>query len=494
MTLRPESEDSLKSVEAGVVDPHGCTLVALFNAVSRSKREGSVFNGSRRDEQGSSGGVGGGNGGGRDVFDEDDGSALGRPIAWVVLTPVAVAVGVILSLGALGAHHYNELSDAQRLSALAVGSELAVEVSADVVDPANEGKLIHVTGPAVVREVLTDPEFGVSAEGAQLTRTVQMYQWYEKVSERETTKDDGGTTTVKEYDYATRWSTNWIDSSTFRGAEPKRNPPSMPYANESWQAHDVTVGAFRLNLVQIRRVGEPEDLDVTAIRDHPKVRDGTLKIANGEFYIGRDPAAPEVGDMRISYSVRRPGAVSILASQWGNTFRPFDGWHELRAGAVPSFDRRVASVMRKGASFTRAFSGIDELREGAVSKEEMFRNAWRDRTLLTWGVRVAATLVLIAGLQMILLPFKILLSAIPPVSRLFESARGSTAVRAGIALSVLTCGYVQLTTRWTIDPGKAELFLQISLGTLVVYLLVGPFSHRLPDDFALIKGKGLGRF
>jgi hypothetical protein len=264
----------------------------------------------------------------------------------------------------------------------------------------------------------------------------------------------------------------------------------MPYERVRLLSTDVSVGAFRLNESQVMRTGTREDVDVSAMTDHPKVRDGTLKIANGEFYVGRNPAVPEVGDIRISYSMWRPGPVSILARQSGGSFGPFDGWSELRAGALPSFDQRVADLMARRTLLGSFFTEIDELHNGTVSKEEMFSSARRDRTLATWGLRAAATLVLIIGLQMLVWPFKVLLSVISPLRRLFALARGYLSVRAGIALSVITCSYVQLTTRSMLDPAAVQLFPQLALIGFFFYVVVGSFHGRVSNPFATVKDAG----
>jgi hypothetical protein len=55
-----------------------------------------------------------------------------------------------------------------------------VTVDASSVDPANEGKLVHLTAKAVTDETLADDMFGVSANAIKLRRNVEMYQWKEK--------------------------------------------------------------------------------------------------------------------------------------------------------------------------------------------------------------------------------------------------------------------------------------------------------------------------
>jgi hypothetical protein len=77
---------------------------------------------------------------------------------------------------------WNEGRAIQTARALQEGERTVIGVAAGPVDPANEGKLVHVMGRATIDETLKDAMFGVSANAIKLRRTVQMYQWTEKSS------------------------------------------------------------------------------------------------------------------------------------------------------------------------------------------------------------------------------------------------------------------------------------------------------------------------
>jgi hypothetical protein len=94
---------------------------------------------------------------------------------------------------------------------------------------------------------------------------------------------------------------------------------------------------------------------------------------------------------------------------------------------------------------------------------------------------------LIIGLQLLVWPFKVLLSVISPLRRLFALARGYLSVRAGMALTVIICSYVQLTTRAMLDPDAVRLFPQLALIGFFFYVVVGSFHGRISNPFATAK-------
>ena len=55
------------------------------------------------------------------------------------------------------------------------GACVALE-SAAKVDPGMDGRLVHVSGKADTKDVLSDEEFGVSATAIALTRTVETHK------------------------------------------------------------------------------------------------------------------------------------------------------------------------------------------------------------------------------------------------------------------------------------------------------------------------------
>ena len=139
---------------------------------------------------------------------------------------------------------WNEGRAVQTQRSLTEGAGLVVSADPARVDPANDGKLVHVSGDLKPGAPLADPDFMVSATALRLVRTVEMYQWKEE-SEAETRKNFGGSEeTVTTYEYHRVWSESRNDSSRFKRPEGHVNP-QMAYRATSYASRDATMGAFR---------------------------------------------------------------------------------------------------------------------------------------------------------------------------------------------------------------------------------------------------------
>ncbi len=144
-----------------------------------------------------------------------------------------VLFGLILIAGMIVLLFWNEGRAVQTEKALAEGAGAVVLVENAPVDPANDGKLIHVTGPVVTGQVLTDDAFGIEVEGIRLVRTVEMFQWVESESSETKTSLGGGEDTVTTYTYSKEWKEGRVDSSEFKQPDNHQNPQAHSRARPS---------------------------------------------------------------------------------------------------------------------------------------------------------------------------------------------------------------------------------------------------------------------
>ncbi len=141
---------------------------------------------------------------------------------------VGIFVGGLLLCVSFMLLWWNEGRAVKTAQSLSEGAGLVMSVPADQVNPAMEGKLVHLSGLIQTQEELSDAELGVSTKAVKLRRTVEMYQWQEEQSTQTTKKLGGGEEQVTTYSYTTVWSSWPQDSSKFKEPTGHTNPAGFP--------------------------------------------------------------------------------------------------------------------------------------------------------------------------------------------------------------------------------------------------------------------------
>ena len=90
---------------------------------------------------------------------------------------VRILVGFILLIACVFLLFWNEGRSVKTYRALVEGAGLVVSVGNDNVDPANEGKLVHISGPVKPVGVPQDNALGISAEGAAGLEKLKSKAW-----------------------------------------------------------------------------------------------------------------------------------------------------------------------------------------------------------------------------------------------------------------------------------------------------------------------------
>ena len=232
----------------------------------------------------------------------------------------SVVFGAALFVAAFPLLFWNEGRAVKTARSLAEGSGIVVSVSADRVDSANEGRLVHVSAFAKTDDVLRDDSFGISETAIRLVREVEMYQWVESQRSSTEKKLGGGEETVTTYEYSKEWRDNLVDSAGFQSSDGHRNPAAFPYEERTETATGVSLGAFTLSSEQIQMLHRSEALEIAEL---PSALSRNARLQDGAIYIGAEPSSPTVGDVRVRFHVVRPGAVSVVAAQTGSSFEPY---------------------------------------------------------------------------------------------------------------------------------------------------------------------------
>lgn len=317
-----------------------------------------------------------------------------------------VAGGAGMFLIAFPMMFWNECSSVSTAKSLEEGLGAVVSVSADTVDAANEGKLVHISGDATTTETLSDNDFGVSVQAIKLSRDVEMYQW----KERSSTKTEGNKKTTT-YDYQTAWAGELLDSDRFEEPVGHRNPSSMPYSDKAVNAQTVTVGAFTLSGDQVANLSASEAF---------VPENSSYTVNDGYIYLGSDPSDPVVGDMRIKYTVLRPGPMSVVAQQSGSSFVAY----QASAGKPVSL-----------------------IETGTRSADEMFATAQASNTMLTWVMRFVAFLFVFVGMNLVLGPLRVVADRVPFIGRIFSAGMTLVTFCLAVALTFMTISIAWIAAR-----------------------------------------------
>jgi len=314
---------------------------------------------------------------------------------------VAVLFGLIFIVGSIVLLFWNEGRAIQTERSLTEGGNVVIDVAPDAVDPANEGRLIHVSGNAAASAPLADPEFGVSTVALHLVRVAEMYQWEEDKHE-ETRKSVGGSEeTVTTYTYKKVWSANPIDSQNFRQRDSHANP-QLKYRGFSAVASDATLGAFKLGAPLINLLPTNEALRVdaqAAEKDKPRIPN--IQAVDGKFYIGANADNPQIGDYRISYVLAPLGPVSVIGKQTGSGIVGYR---------------------------TKAGDGLLLAAPGSQSAADMFKKAEQDNRILTWIFRAIGIFAMWLGAFLILRPLVVVADVVPLIGNIIGAGAGLVAM------------------------------------------------------------------
>jgi hypothetical protein len=317
-------------------------------------------------------------------------------------------IGLVLLFAAPILLFWNDGRAVEAQRALAAAGRGAISLSSPEAVASNEGQLVHAIGdltattPAPVGTIAVAPPPTLVLE-----RTVEMYQWQE-TSQSETRNKLGGTQeTVTTYTYATAWSASAIDSSAFAEPSAARVNPPMAYESEVTVAQGARLGQLALPAAALR------SLDATTPFIPETAPEGWTRTPEGLYRGAGAPEAPQVGDLRVSWTFVPVGArASVLARQSGNGL---EAWSP------------------KGSNY-RLF----KLELGERSADAMIASQLEAENFLTWVLRAVGTVLCISAFALLLGPLKALANVIPPVAWLIGSATGIVAVGLGVLLAFVT--------------------------------------------------------
>jgi hypothetical protein len=331
-----------------------------------------------------------------------------------------VLVGIVLFIVSFPLLFWNEGRAVKTAQGLEEGSAAAVSIAdPSKVDTGADGKLVHMSGKAETKETLKDDQFGVSVPAIRLVRDVEMYQYKENEKKEKKKKLGGGEQTVTTYTYEPTWSSTWIDSASFHDPDWKgKNPASMPYKGETWNAKEIRVGGYRLTESLAGQIKGDETLTVTTqmlevvpteLREKLQVKDNAFyQVANSANKEG----GPTIGDVRITYKQVKNGVdVSLVSKQAKDTFEPY---------------------------VTHTDTKINDLRMGVLTKDGMFDTLKSENNMMTWILRGVGLALMAIGIGLCFKPLVVIADFLPILGDFVQAGFMLVAIGLAIPLTLIT--------------------------------------------------------
>jgi hypothetical protein len=338
-----------------------------------------------------------------------------------------ILFGGVLSVLAVPLLFWNEGRAVREHRALAEGAGAVVNASADKLDPALNGKLIHLSGKVSSPSPRTDPATGVAVSALSLVRTVEMYAWREETSSETKKNLGGGTETVTTTKYVKAWSATPSDSKNFK--QRSYDNPAMPLKTETWHAADAKLGVHALSSAQVARLGGATDFALSGLpagltsgpaAGLPDNLRAKAQFHEGGVFVGRSPVSPDIGDLRIRYKQVGSTDASIVAVQ------------------APT--GLVAYKAKNGNT-------VEIVRNGLVPAKDLFQQAQSGNNMLTWILRIAGFVVMWIGLGLLFKPLAVLADVVPMLGSLVGFGTGLLAFLIALFGSFTTAAVAWIAYR-----------------------------------------------
>ena len=333
---------------------------------------------------------------------------------------VAALIGLVLVPLAVIVLYWNEGRAVDAIRALGRGAASIVEISAAVLDPAAEGKLVHLTGLLKPSVAAQDPVFGVSGDGLlRLARRVEMFQWTEETSSTSQSNVGGSKTTEKTYSYKKTWSETANNSAHFNARNGHQNP-AMPVASQVFTSGNARLGAYKVATPLLERLSV-----FTALQPTGAAPAGYQAAGDG-FYRGRSQADPAVGDVRVSFTSVPAQIVSVAAALSGGSLVPY----------------------RDATGYTIAL-----VEPGDASAAKLFRDEAKSEGVLTWILRGGGFVAMLIGFVCMTRPLTMLAAVLPFLETIVGVGGFLVALTLSVPITLLTIATAWIVLRPLIGVG-----------------------------------------
>ncbi|KAK6177061.1 hypothetical protein SNE40_015241 [Patella caerulea] len=364
---------------------------------------------------------------------------------------VSFVAGLVLLAAGASLLFWNEGRAVQRAQSLDEGLSVIIPLSTtDVAFEANNGKLVHLSGPLFTEKAVTDSDYGVTVHVVKLKRIAEMLQWIEEKQVRE--YNVGSEVKVEtSYSYSMEWKEELISSASFDSLIGHENPKTMPVKSNIFIANPVQVGNYHLseNLISSINVFKPLSNELINLPQN-----SGLKIYMGYVYNSFNPQQPQVGDMRLMWEYAGISGSSMLGI----------------ADQVSIIARQSGTYLTKYE--TEAGDDLEILYPGVLSAKEIFEREHVQNSMMTWAIRFGGWLIMFIGFGCLTSIVTTLVDWIPIVRDLVAMGVGAmnTALSVSLSITIIAIGWIRYR------PMLGFTLLGIALLPLIISKLRRPRS------------------
>lgn len=348
-----------------------------------------------------------------------------------------IITGLLLFVISFGLLYWNE--GRVDLSNIA---KTAVQVNSSVIstDLGLSGKLIYTTGTVSTDQTVGDGLYLNPGLFIGVNREVEMFSWVEKKESHSTTNAGGSKTTQTTYTYTKNWSEHPMDSSNFNQSTGHENPQKSldSVTNEVFSA---TIGVYSFG-PQVATLPGFSQLPLNS--QNITLNDGAILANDNYIFIKKSEGgtfdSPQIGDLRISYNVLRPGFSGTI-------------FGTLNGSNIDSYSDQ------NGNNLYRVFDGT---RDQAIS------TLHTEYTILLWILRLIGFLLMWFGLSALFGPISVLMDFLPIFGTIGRSLIGVTTFVVALVLSIITILVSMLLHSFM----ALIIALVITVGAIIVFFVV----------------------
>ena len=372
--------------------------------------------------------------------------------------------GIILIIAGTIVLWWNEGRAVKSSNALKDFQKNYVELSdISAVNPELEGKAVHATGIAATADTLRDAAFGIAVNAFRLVREVEYYQWTERSSSEKKDKLGGSTETTTTYTYEPAWCDSPVNSSEFKDPDYQGKNSVWRVIDDAEQmASNASFGAYRLTPGIIGSISGEEPVEPVVSESQrqmllAKVTDSTVVVTTrgNQVYIGADPDAPHIGDVRITFNqVTSPKTISLLQKVVNGTFESY--------------------IAKNG----KAFSKVEM---GTVSAVNMIEHQKSANKTILWLLRILGIILVVAGFRGLLNFISTVFAVVPFVQRIIGAGIGLVTTVVGLVWSL-----VVIALAWVANRPVLGIALLAVAVVLVVWLVGRSRKKKLNNVAALL--------